>query len=141
MFVPGSYQDLYDHFGNPAHSDFNKTYIVTIKFLKYTVECHKVIYPLLKDISDKLIAEKKEDLVHSYDGCYVVRSIRGETKPSLHSWGLAIDLNAYLFPLGSVKRQDHILTQLFIDHKFFYGGDFYHRKDPMHYQFTKPHTI
>lgn len=138
LALPGSYSDLYAHYGNPHHADFAHLWIVETTFCNHRVQCHKVIAPLLKSI-EKITHVR--DHVNTVDGCYVVRAIRGGANPSLHSWGLAIDINAHQFPLGSSNRQNHDLTVAFQSQCFFYGGDFYHRKDPMHYQWTKPHTI
>lgn len=138
---PGSYDDLYKHFGNPAHQDFARTYIRTIDCFNHSVSCHIAIVQFLENVWERLKIEGLQSLVKSYDGCYVVRPIRGGTEPSLHSWGLAIDLNAGSYPLGSHLQQNEHLIRAFELQGFFWGGNFYHRKDPMHFQFTKPHTI
>ena len=144
--IPGSYDDLYAHYGDPHSTDFASTYLVsnqhTIAGGKViSVTSHVAIADKLHAVFADLIAAGRIDLIQSYDGCYVLRQIRGVAKPSLHSWGLAIDVNAAEFPLGSLKQQDPVLIEAFSNHGFFWGGDFRLRKDPMHFQLTKPNTI
>lgn len=148
--LPGSYDDLYREYGNPFHPDFEDMHITRTQFVGVAIACHRLIEPLLRSISNEIAdrglqghleALGGHPLIHSVDGCWNVRPIVGSTHPSLHSWGLAIDLNAPLYWLGSSKRQEPTLLHLFARRGFFYGGDFYRRPDPMHWQYTKPHTI
>lgn len=55
--------------------------------------------------------------------------------PSTHAWGIAIDLEAERYPLGSAARMPDDVVAVFHKAGFFYGGDFLARKDPMHFQF------
>lgn len=139
--LPGSYDDLYAWYGDPRKGDFERTHIVSIVWLNRHVRCHKAIAAALRQVDADLIGLSETSLVRSVDGCYAVRPIRGGVNLSLHSWGLAIDINASSFPLGSLKRQDERLIAAFRENHFFWGGDFWSRKDPMHFQYTKPHTI
>jgi hypothetical protein len=65
------------------------------------------------------------------------RAIRGSNKPSNHSWGLAVDINAPANPMT-----DHLVTdmpgwlpELWKSKRFRWGGDYRGRKDAMHYEF------
>lgn len=71
--------------------------------------------------------------IKKFDGCFVVRNTRGASTPSLHSWGMAMDLNASVERLGQTATHwsDGFLN---IMRKYVYwGGDFHGRKDPMHF--------
>lgn len=71
----------------------------------------------------------------NYAGIYAPRTIRGSSKfPSTHTWGIAIDLEAERYPLGSPLRMPDAIIDAFRKAGFFYGGDFKSRKDPMHFQ-------
>lgn len=135
--IPQNYNDLYAHFGDPKDPQFQQKYLVAFKEhladgSPVTVRCHAAMAPSLQ----KIWAANRAS-IHTYDGCYNYRPVRGsQTHLSLHSWGLAIDLNAAMYPLGSDKRQDHNLTQAFLDAGYWYGGNYHARKDPMHYQFA-----
>ena len=73
------------------------------------------------------------------------RKIRNSTEYSNHASGTAIDLNATRHPLGTTAA--HSFTQAQIDkiHKRLkryagvirWGGDYVHRKDPMHFEINK----
>jgi hypothetical protein len=69
----------------------------------------------------------------TFDGCYVERKVRGSTKMSLHSWAMAIDLNASREKLGQVET--HFTPEFIaIMVKYvFWGGNYKGRKDPMHF--------
>ena len=136
-----TYDALYAHFGDPRQAGFENTHIVTATHQIANgkvvhVRCHKLIIAKLQAVWDDLHNSGHLGLIQSYDGCFVIRSIRGSTHPSLHSWGLAIDLNADRFPLGSLKKQDPRLTSAFAKQGFFAGENFCHRHDPMHFEYT-----
>lgn len=105
---------------------------------KFTV--HRDIAPIVKYLIDEverrgyLIDHGPDDV--DDDWSYANRAIRGSTRPSNHSWGLALDINAQDFPLGSSKRLPQWIVDLFTDLHFEYGGDWKGRKDPMHFEFA-----
>ena len=82
--------------------------------------------------------------IKTFDGCYNDRSIRGSGSLSQHAFAMAIDLNASLNPMV-VKPFDKITPQdrqgkwsgqfiaIMKNAGIFYGGDFSHRPDPMHW--------
>ena len=65
------------------------------------------------------------------------RAIRGTDRPSNHSWGLAVDLNAPANPMGSslVTDMPGSMVELWKARMFRWGGDYNGRKDAMHYEF------
>ena len=90
---------------------------------------------LLELLATGLIKEFK-----TYDGCHNVRLKRGIDEYSIHSWGLALDFNAALNPLG-VKwgSRKGMFSKAFLDvwrrHGWVCGADF-SRGDSMHLQYT-----
>jgi D-alanyl-D-alanine carboxypeptidase len=147
--IPQNYADLYAHYGDPDDPDFAAQHIVTVShginpkiidgetLLEIVhIQCHKLIVPVLQAVWTDLHLNGHLGLIQTYDGCYDNRNVRGEETKSIHSWGLAIDLNAAQYPLGSDLRQPHDLTVAFEAQGFWYGGDYHHRKDPMHYQYA-----
>lgn len=105
---------------------------------RFTV--HRDIAPIVKYLIDEV--ERRGYLIDhgpadvDDDWSYANRAIRGRNTPSNHSWGLAIDINAQDFPLGSSKRLPQWIVDLFTDMHFEYGGDWSGRKDPMHFEFA-----
>jgi hypothetical protein len=101
---------------------------------------HHLIAPIIKWLIDE--TERRGYLIDhgpadvDDDWSYANRPIRGRNTPSNHSWGLAVDINAQDFPLGSTKRLPQWIVDLWKAHGFDYGGDWSSRKDPMHFEFN-----
>lgn len=72
--------------------------------------------------------------IKTFDGCYVVRMARGRNVPSLHSWAMAIDLNADTEKLGQVTTNwSGQFIAIMKAAGIYWGGDWVRRKDPMHF--------
>jgi hypothetical protein len=74
-----------------------------------------------------------------YSGCWAVRPIRGGSAWSMHSFGLAIDLNAPENPLGASESKtlfasDSPVVTAFKQEGWVWGGDWRGRRDAMHFQ-------
>jgi len=69
----------------------------------------------------------------TYDGCTNIRKMRHGNSMSLHSWGVAVDINAALNPMGEPSAQPPELVRCFTDAGFDWGGT-WHTPDPMHFQ-------
>lgn len=70
------------------------------------------------------------------DWGYANRPIRGSTRPSNHSWGLAIDIDAQEYPMGQSRRNPpRWIIDLFARYRFDWGG-VWRRPDPMHFEFN-----
>lgn len=100
------------------------------------VRCHKKVAPILKAVFDDIYKDGKSEHIHSYDGCYVYRTKRKNSKQlSVHSWGIAIDINASGNPMGKklvVSDSQKILAPYFERHGFYWGANF---NDAMHFQY------
>lgn len=71
--------------------------------------------------------------IKTFDGCFNVRDRRGAPgKLSLHSYGLALDFNASLNPLGSTPKWSDRFIATMRRMGWCYGGDF-KRLDGMHF--------
>jgi len=65
---------------------------------------------------------------------YASRPIRGSRRPSNHSWGLAVDLNAQDWPMGQSRNNPpQWLVDIMATHGFSWGGK-WSRPDPMHFE-------
>lgn len=77
-----------------------------------------------------------EHELKTFDGCFNIRFVRGTTdKPSAHTYGLAVDLNAGENPLGGPVVFSQELLQCFRDAGFTCGADFHSRVDGQHVSF------
>jgi hypothetical protein len=78
--------------------------------------------------------------MHRFSGAYNYRPIRGSTRLSDHSFGCAIDLDSQDNPMTTdfsiPYKMPQACADIFKSHSAFWGGDFQHRKDYMHYQWS-----
>ena len=72
----------------------------------------------------------------TWDGCFNIRKKRGLSSMSLHSWGIAIDVNAFENGLGKEPKLSAGFVKCFTDAGFDWGG-VWKRKDGMHFQLSK----
>lgn len=83
-----------------------------------------------------LVARNLAHLVLTWDGCFQVRRKRGGISTSLHSWGLAVDLNAAWNRMGRPPTLDQRVVACFEDAGFEWGGR-WRRPDGMHFQLAE----
>ena len=95
--------------------------------------CNKLIVAPLIQAFTNLIDRKVVNELKTWDGCFNVRRKRGLKSLSLHSWGIAIDVNAAWNGLGKEPTLSKEFVQCFIDAGFDWGGT-WTRKDGMHFQ-------
>ncbi|MCX6210132.1 MAG: M15 family metallopeptidase [Bacteroidetes bacterium] len=72
----------------------------------------------------------------TFDGCFNIRPQRGATSQSLHSWGIAIDVNASWNQLGQKPNLSTGFVKCFLDAGFDWGG-YFSRLDGMHFQLSR----
>ena len=72
--------------------------------------------------------------IKTFDGCYVERNVRGRNAKSLHSWALAIDLNAKTEYLGRISTDwSPRFVAIMKAAGIYWGGDWKGRKDNQHF--------
>ncbi len=100
--------------------------------------CNKDMIKPLSAAFKNLIERKFVKELKTFDGCFNIRKQRGSaTAWSLHSWGIAIDVNAFENQLGKKPKLSAGFVQCFTDVGFDWGGNFKSRKDGMHFQLNK----
>lgn len=72
----------------------------------------------------------------TWDGCFNIRKKRGLNSASLHSWGIAIDINAAWNGLNMKPQLSEGFVKCFTDAGFEWGGT-WDRLDGMHFQLAK----
>lgn len=74
----------------------------------------------------------------TFDGCFNIRKMRGLQTMSLHSWGVALDFDAFRNQLGKLPTMSHRVVDCFTSSGFDWGGLWAgKRADGMHYQLSK----
>lgn len=107
------------------------------------VQIHKKCAESLKRVFDDIASQVDNDWsrlprgARIFDGSYNYRPVRGGSRPSCHSFGAAIDLDAEQNPMNSrgyKGTMSPMVINAFKREGWFWGGDFKTRKDPMHFQ-------
>ena len=157
METPVGLDEIILTFGSVDDPNFERENIVSVEFphpLTYKTpyrlvevkrgRCHKLMASLFQEALTKVHEAGFDTCFRPYGGIYARRAQRGTRSfPSTHSWGIAIDgdseteIDPDAYKLGSNVRMPDEVVRIFTDLGFFYGGDFKHRRDPMHYQFAK----
>jgi hypothetical protein len=152
--------DLYTKYGNPFTTYDEGQYMELWQVPKYIhsrirvlpsrIYCNKEL-PLMLEIAFlNLIDRGFSDELKTWDGCYMIRPIRGYERLveelmgkgnieaamiylSVHSWGFGIDVNAFENGLGKIPKFTNGFVKCFTDAGFEWGGK-WKRKDGMHFQ-------
>jgi len=106
-----------------------------VKIVAMNIDMHEPFLAALRAIKDKGLG----GVLKTYDGCFNIRAVRGSSLVSTHAYGLGIDINASLNPLGGsngdfVKHLD--VVKCFLDQAIDWGGNFRGRKDQMHFSYS-----
>lgn len=95
--------------------------------------CNKDMIVPLTAAFKNLISTGFVKELKTWDGCFNIRNKRGLSSMSLHSWGIAIDVNAAWNGLNKVPVLSAGFVKCFTDAGFDWGGT-WTRKDGMHFQ-------
>ena len=130
-------KDCLKRYGDPT---FEKAMVVfdvpsqiEIGFIPKKVYCNKDLVKPLEKALTLVVSRGLAGTIKSWDGCFNIRKKRGLTSMSLHSWGLAVDINAAWNRLGQPSTMDKRLVDCFVEAGFEWGGN-WTRKDCMHFE-------
>ena len=75
-----------------------------------------------------------------WGGCFDIRRIAGSDNYSNHSWACAVDISPSTngFRYDASTTLAHPVIDAFKRQGFRWGGDYVHRKDPMHFEAVLP---
>lgn len=124
-----------------------------IGFIPKRIYCNKDLIDPLCAAFCELVKTGLVSELKTWDGCFNIRVIRGYEKKyvqllkagkkeeamrlmSIHSWALAVDMNAFENQLNTPGKLSKEFTKCFTDNGFDWGGKF-KRPDPMHFQLAK----
>lgn len=94
---------------------------------------------LVRPLTDALVNVRdrgRQAEVKTWDGCFNIRNKRGGRTYSLHSWGLAIDINAAWNQFGAKPTMSQGLVECFTDAGFDWGG-VWSKPDGQHFQLRR----
>ncbi len=103
-----------------------------------SVTCHKVMIPQLRAALLEVQRDGLADKIHpgEYAGCFYPRFIANTTQLSLHSFGIALDMNVPGNQRGTVGEMDRDVVAIFEKWGFAWGGDWGYT-DPMHFEMNR----
>ena len=132
-------QQALKKYGTP--SDSNPNMVVwdvpaelEIGVIPKRIYCNKDIVVPLTSAFKALIATGCVNELKTWDGCFNIRKKRGLASMSLHSWGLAIDVNAFENGLGQTPKLSKLFVSCFTNNGFNWGGNWKSRVDGMHFE-------
>jgi hypothetical protein len=99
------------------------------------VTCHRLMIPQLRGALQDVVDAGLASTLNTYDGCYVPRFIERnpENSISLHTWGIAIDMDASTNYRGIAGTMHPEVVNIFKRWGFRWGGDWKYT-DPMHFE-------
>jgi hypothetical protein len=99
------------------------------------VTCHRLMVPQLRGALQDVVDAGLAGSLTTYDGCYVPRFIERnpDNSISLHTWGIAIDMDAATNYRGIKGTMDPKVVEIFKSWGFRWGGDWEYT-DPMHFE-------
>jgi hypothetical protein len=107
------------------------------------VTCNRAVLGPLRAAMEEITRRGLGALVHTADfqregGCWSPRVVRlGAGQLSSHAWGIAVDINVDVNPLGARPVQDPRLVDVMARHGFTWGG-LWLRPDGAHFEWGKP---
>lgn len=113
-----------------AHVRFSA--VGTIGFPK-KIFCNNDFKPLLEKALNNVVDRGLAKEMKTWDGCFVIRNKRGLSSLSMHSWGLAVDINAFENQLNQKPNISPQFVKCFTDAGLEWGGN-WKRLDAMHYE-------
>jgi hypothetical protein len=121
---------------NPHLVVFDVPTELEIGLIPKKIYCNKDLVAPITQAFKNLISTGHVKEIKTWDGCFNIRQKRGLTSMSLHSWGIAVDINAFENQLNQVPKLTAGFVKCFTDAGFEWGGT-WTRKDGMHFQLAK----
>jgi hypothetical protein len=134
-------QQCFKKWGDPLTTYDEGTYMVMwdvpteleIGVIPKRIYCNKAMIEPLTKAFKNLISTGYVKELKTWDGCFNIRKKRGLSSQSLHSWGIAVDINAFENQLNMTPKLSAGFVKCFTDAGFDWGGT-WTRKDGMHFQ-------
>jgi hypothetical protein len=127
-------------YGNPVNQTsmilWDVPTALEIGVIPKKIYCNKDLVQPLTNAFKSLINSGYVSELKTWDGCFNIRKKRGLGSMSLHSWGIAIDVNAFENGLNMQPKLTAGFVKCFTDAGFDWGGT-WQRKDGMHFQLSK----
>jgi hypothetical protein len=100
------------------------------------IYCNRLMNGPLEMAFKNLISTGCVHELKTWDGCFNIRKKKAGATPSLHSWGLAVDVNAAWNGFDRPPVLSAKFVKCFTDAGFEWGGN-WRRPDGMHFELAK----
>lgn len=132
-----NYKDCFAKYGMPERELHMVVWDVPahleIGVIPKKIYCNKDLVAPLERALTNLVERKLVGQLKTWDGCFNIRKKRGAASPSLHSWGIAIDVNAAWNRFGCSPSCSREFVKCFTDAGLEWGGE-WRKPDGMHFQ-------
>lgn len=131
--------DCLKKYGEPSRSNAFMTLWdvpsdLEIGVIPKRIYCNRDLVKPLQNAFINLISRGyAESELLTWDGCFNIRQMTGGTGYSLHSWGIAVDVNAFENGYGKTPKLSSGFVECFTDAGFDWGGE-WRTPDGMHFQ-------
>ena len=144
--IPETYAEVLALYGPPSpHEKLVAVALPAPIGAVMVMHAHPLAAPSLARIFQAIHDFGSWGTLRSFDGCFCFRSVRGNpNRLSMHSFGIAVDLNAHDNPLGVrvdgatdnpyIFHSQHPVVLAFQREGWWWGGDFANRADSMHFE-------
>lgn len=119
--------------GNPHMTMWDVPGDLEIGVIPKRLFCNRDLVEPLSKAFRNLISTGHVSELKTWDGCFNVRKKRGGSTMSLHSWGVAVDVNAFSNCFGCHPTLSPGFVKCFTDVGFDWGG-VWSKPDGMHFQ-------
>jgi hypothetical protein len=120
---------------DPDWERVNLARMENVPVLNQAVVCHRKIALPLRNAFHQMLEANLAGAIKTCEGCYWPRHKMHDPGRglSVHTWGIAIDLNAATNQPGCQGDMNERVIRIFSEHGFYWGGHF---GDPMHFQYA-----
>jgi len=118
---------------NPFMTLWDVPGFLEIGVIPKKIYCNKDLIQPLSKAFQELIRTGHVNELKTWDGCFNIRKKRGGSTMSLHSWGVAVDVNAFANCFGCTPKISAGFVKCFTDNGFDWGGT-WSKADGMHFQ-------
>ena len=112
---------------------WNQPFSLSLGVVPRRIYCNRDLVSPLETALRNLVDRGFLSELRTWDGCFNIRKKRGASSPSLHSWGLAVDVNAAWNQFGKPPTLTRGFVKCFTDAGFDWGGT-WSKPDGMHFQ-------
>lgn len=130
----------YKKYGNPYKVNnmaiWEVPFELHFKPLPLEIYCNKDLIIPLENSLKEIIRLNLQSQIKTWDGCFCIRTKRKSKSLSLHSWGVAFDINAIWNKMGKSPTMSQELVNCFTGNGFDWGGN-WKTPDGMHFQLSK----